>query len=1215
MNKSKFLKKSLAAVLAVLMIAAMIPLSAAAADPAVVSRVSVYNGTDAPVDATEDGTVWTAKINDPGSNEVTVNVTLANDNATAVVSHEDETGTEDAASTNAQGVWSFDMTPDEKAAKEAKFTVWDERGAESGKEYTVKFELNEGSNDVSIKSVTVDTQYGETAVDGDTYTITLPYNTSGSPTLKIELNNTSASVTGGTPAGAGVYTITTTEAIGATTAGQSTSKITVVNGETTHIYTVKTVNATAFASFSVAGERKEAKIDSVAKKVTVYMPYGSNASNGKFKVTPTFTPGYASVDVKATRETAPIGDVAFESGKEIELDDYDNDKVDAAKPIHGAVIALKVSYSDVGTAEPWTVEFDVPVNDPAPVLKDLYIGTFKAEIDEAKHTAVLNVPKTLRDDTTANLMGLASKGAKIHLTDVTSVTAQTIVTEGTAVLVNADSTATPVRQNFPISTKNNFIIRVTSAGDEEGRTTGDAGFTKCAVQDYKLTINTVDTVGKAEITEMVLEDDSDDKNQYKAEIKDNVITFTLPFATTNVKANLANWKLYYGLSNGTVFTSDAGNITKTSGFALSNNEPFMPADGYTAKGGAIVVTNGESSTTYNIAIKLAAARTARTMTGFKATSVTDFDDIEDNENTFAATGSSDLTVSVPYSKYSGDIVDNPVVSAVVSEGAKVYYVKPDDGVLKPVDILAKSGDTANNTLPDVQDSGNEYDGVEKDSAGNLKKLTLVVVNEKGAVDATGNDLIDGTADTEADLAVGTFTKYTLIIKQADPQKLHTLDSFSVYDSVTKTEIKANVDSRNHKINLTLPASFVGGKTASTPNSANASGALASGIERNLWFNYGTSHYENVIALDDQNTPTAIGTDGLKKLTIKNGAVVDTDSTAVMTATNTNGVGELEMYDGTTGNETITKIRVESEAYTVNDKGGFQEYDLVVKYADVKLGSALNSVTINGVTAKPDANGKVTVTLPKATEVTGLKPTFSVSDGAFVITTANGAFSPNTGLVQSGAIMNFTQPKTVWVLSEDGANKQKYTIEVKIDDGFSDVKPGDWFYSYVMDASKRGIIIGNGDGTFGPYTNVTRVQFATMMARVDDFKPAEWEGKASQFSDMNGITGEAAAAVAYCADKGYITGDGGATTFRPNATITRQEMAVIISRVMKLNTEDVNIGTPFADDAKIAGWAKNYVYACVNANMLMGEGNNTFNPLGNTIRAAAATAAVRIDNAK
>lgn len=292
-----------------------------------------------------------------------------------------------------------------------------------------------------------------------------------------------------------------------------------------------------------------------------------------------------------------------------------------------------------------------------------------------------------------------------------------------------------------------------------------------------------------------------------------------------------------------------------------------------------------------------------------------------------------------------------------------------------------------------------------------------------------------------------------------------------------------------------------------------------------------------------------------------------------------------------------------------------KYEFKFNVAPAETGATLNSVTINGVTAKPDANGKVTVTLPKATEVTGLKPTFSVSDGAFVITTANGTFSPNTGLVQSGAIMNFTQPKTVWVLSEDGANKQKYTIEVKIDDGFSDVKPSDWFYSYVMDASKRGIIIGNGDGTFGPYTNVTRVQFATMMARVDDFKPAEWEGKASQFSDMNGITGEAAAAVAYCADKGYITGDGGSTTFRPNDTISRQEMAVIISRVMKLDVENVEIGTRFADDAKIAGWAKNYVYACVNAKMLMGEGDNTFNPLGSTTRAAAATAAVRVDNAK
>ena len=1203
MNKSKFLKKSLAAVLAVLMVVAMIPLSAAAADPAVVSRVSVNT-----VDATEEGDVWTAKIPDPGSNAVTVNVTLANDNATAVVTHEAGThGTAASTAPNAQGVWTFNMSDEEKAVKEAKFLVWDENGAESGKEYTVKFDVNDGSDDVSIKSITVDTQYGETVVDGDTYTITLPYNTSGTQTLKVEVNHKNAYVDGEDPNTTGIYEVTS----GTITDGASTTTITIKNGATAHVYTVKTVNAAAFAAFSVAGERKEAKIDTEHQTVTVYMPYGSNTDgNSNFKITPTFTPGYASVDIKAVKTDG--SEVALESGKEINLKDY-LATLAASKPLNNtgnSDLGLKISYSDVGTAEPWTVEFDVPANDPAPVLKDLYIGTFKAEIDEAKHTAVLNVPKTLRDDTTADLMGLASKGAKIHLTDVTSVTAQTIVTEGTAVRVNADST--PARQNFPISTKNNFIIRVTSAGDEEGRKTGDTGFTKCAVQDYKLTINTVDSVGTAEITEMILEDNSDAKNQYKAEIKDNIITFTLPFATTSdpdkTGAGVVDWKLYYGLSNGT--TIEAGTIDEASGLTLDGTEPYLPAtfNDNSVKGTPIVVTNGESTTSYNIAVKLAPARTANSMTNFKATTEDDFADIIDNENAFAATGSSDLLVTVPYSKYD-DFKTGLFVNADVSDGAVVYYVDKD-GKLQAVDIVKDGATTATNKLPATDSADLPYDGVKEKPAGTKGKLTLVVVNEKGAVNADGTAKIIAGTTPSAALEVGTFRKYVLTVKQAAAQKQHVLDSFSVYDSVTKTEIPANVDSRNHKITLTLPASFVGTKAAA--GGANASG-LTGGMERNLWFNYGTSHYESVSALD--NTDTAIGTAGVKKLTIKDGAVVTADSTDLMVATNNSGVGELKMA-GAAANTAIAKIRVESEAYdaTTPDEGGYQEYDLVVKYEAVKLGCTLNSVTINGVTAKPDANGKVTVTLPKATELTGLKPTFNVSEGANV-SSQNTLGASNANLITSGSIMNFTQPKSVWVLSENGANKQKYTIEVKIDDGFSDVKPGDWFYSYVMDASKRGIIIGNGDGTFGPHTNVTRVQFATMMARVDGFDASAWEDKPSQFSDMNGITGEAAAAVAYCADKGYITGDGGSTTFRPNDTISRQEMAVIISRVMKLDVENVEIGIRFADDAKIAGWAKNYVYACVNAKMLMGEGDNTFNPLGSTTRAAAATAAVRVDDAK
>ena len=413
------------------------------------------------------------------------------------------------------------------------------------------------------------------------------------------------------------------------------------------------------------------------------------------------------------------------------------------------------------------------------------------------------------------------------------------------------------------------------------------------------------------------------------------------------------------------------------------------------------MTNGESTTSYNVAVKLAPARTANSMTNFKATTEDDFADIIDNENAFAATGSSDLLVTVPYSKYD-DFKTGPFVNADVSDGAVVYYVDKD-GKLQAVDIVKDGATTATHNLPATDSADLPYDGVKEKPAGTKGKLTLVVVNEKGAVNADGTAKIIAGTTPSAALEVGTFRKYVLTVKQAAAQKQHVLDSFSVYDSVTKTEIPANVDSRNHKITLTLPASFVGTKAAA--GGANASG-LTGGMERNLWFNYGTSHYESVSALD--NADAAIGTSGVKKLTIKDGAVVTADSTDLMVATNNSGVGELKMA-GAAANTAIAKIRVESEAYdaTAPDEGGYQEYDLVVKYEAVKLGCTLNSVTINGVTAKPDANGKVTVTLPKATELTGLKPTFNVSEGANVSSQKN-LGANNANLITSGSIMNFTQ---------------------------------------------------------------------------------------------------------------------------------------------------------------------------------------------------------------
>ena len=55
----------------------------------------------------------------------------------------------------------------------------------------------------------------------------------------------------------------------------------------------------------------------------------------------------------------------------------------------------------------------------------------------------------------------------------------------------------------------------------------------------------------------------------------------------------------------------------------------------------------------------------------------------------------------------------------------------------------------------------------------------------------------------------------------------------------------------------------------------------------------------------------------------------------------------------------------------------------MKIAEANTEAKLNSVTIKGVTATPDANNKVSIVLPFGTEVTSLAPTFNVSTNAYV----------------------------------------------------------------------------------------------------------------------------------------------------------------------------------------------------------------------------------------
>ena len=97
-------------------------------------------------------------------------------------------------------------------------------------------------------------------------------------------------------------------------------------------------------------------------------------------------------------------------------------------------------------------------------------------------------------------------------------------------------------------------------------------------------------------------------------------------------------------------------------------------------------------------------------------------------------------------------------------------------------------------------------------------------------------------------------------------------------------------------------------------------------------------------------------------------------------------------------------------------------------------------------------------------------------------------------------------------------------------------------------------------------------------------------------------------VAWAAENGLVNGVN-ETTFNPNGTITRQDMAVILERFLALKNQRLPVGDnkTFADDALIANYARYAVNRLYGAKILNGLPDGRFDPKGSVTRAAAATA--------
>jgi len=164
----------------------------------------------------------------------------------------------------------------------------------------------------------------------------------------------------------------------------------------------------------------------------------------------------------------------------------------------------------------------------------------------------------------------------------------------------------------------------------------------------------------------------------------------------------------------------------------------------------------------------------------------------------------------------------------------------------------------------------------------------------------------------------------------------------------------------------------------------------------------------------------------------------------------------------------------------------------------------------------------------------------------------------------------------------------------------------WAKATIERAVAAGIVSGYPDGTFKPNQTVTRAEFAVMLIKALDPKG---EGSTLAFADQAKIGAWAQQAVARASQVGWIKGyrDG---SFRPNAEITRAEMAAMIASAMG-KLPDASAATRFTDDNAIPKWAKGAANALQDADLIQGKGSGGFDPFGKTTRAEAVTVIINL----
>lgn len=159
--------------------------------------------------------------------------------------------------------------------------------------------------------------------------------------------------------------------------------------------------------------------------------------------------------------------------------------------------------------------------------------------------------------------------------------------------------------------------------------------------------------------------------------------------------------------------------------------------------------------------------------------------------------------------------------------------------------------------------------------------------------------------------------------------------------------------------------------------------------------------------------------------------------------------------------------------------------------------------------------------------------------------------------------------------------------------------GHWGEANIAKALELGIIKGYPNGEFGPDRNITRAEFVTMLDNLFGFVVVE----ESPFGDVK-ANDWFADSVLKASANGIVLGSNG--YFRPNALITREEAAVILTRAFVVSNQNAEAYKAFNDAENVSTWATSALSGLVEKGYMQGKTGNVLAPKVNLTRAEAVT---------